>query len=267
ASGEFRAFGTEGNIDLTLDTTDSWGAIFAQLAAEGWQPDCIALWLPYTQLPEWLWSAPVPIIGLAADWNLLWQHYQAVLPRCDLVLTDVAGVETMQRAGLSHVRPANLFGLERAYLEEVVSEEPRDIDIVFVGNPNPAAQRERMPWLARVARLSERWNVHIAAGVFGEDYRKLLRRSKIAFNRSIRSECNKRSFEAPACGALLFQESENREIRDWLDEGSEFVAYKSDNLEALLEHYLTHENERREIATAGQKRVQNYSFDTIWSKT
>src|SRR5205807_214149 len=41
--------------------------------------------------------------------------------------------------------------------------------------------------------------------VFGDEYRKLLSRARIVFNRSIRGECNKRVFEAAATGALLFQ--------------------------------------------------------------
>jgi GT2 family glycosyltransferase/Flp pilus assembly protein TadD len=262
--GNCVSFGSSGT-DIPLGSISSWEALINSLPAE-WQPDFLALWLPYTQIPEWLWSAPVPIIGLAADWNLLWHDYRRILPHCDLILTDAPGVEVMHRAGLSHVRPANLFGLERAFLEEPSADENRDIDILFVGNLHPPVQGDRLPWLARLAKLSERWNVHIATGVFGEEYRRLLRRSKIAFNRSIRGECNKRAFEASACGALLFQESENREIRNWLEEGAEFVAYTTVNLESLLERYLT-SDQRQAIAAAARKRVQDYGFSAIWSRT
>jgi len=258
-------FGDDGS-DLPLSNIDSWEALVNGLPPD-WRPDFIALWLAYTQIPDWLWSAPVPIIGLAADWNLLWHQYREWLPSCDLVLTDTAGVETMHRAGFTHARPGNLFGLERGFLEEPVTEENRDIDILFVGNLHPPVQGDRLPWLARIARLEERWNVHIATNVFGDEYRQLLRRSKIVFNRSIRGECNKRSFEAPACGALLFQESENREIRDWLEERSEFIAYTGDDLVTLLEYYLTHDDVRHAIATAGRRRVQMYGFSAIWSQT
>ena len=59
----------------------------------------------------------------------------------------------MRRAGLSHVLPANLYGLGRSYLElATVEEGPRDIDILFVGNLSPAVQRERLAWLGRIGR-------------------------------------------------------------------------------------------------------------------
>jgi hypothetical protein len=37
----------------------------------------------------------------------------------------------------------------------------RDIDVLFIGNLHPAVQRERLPWLVRLARLARRWNVQI----------------------------------------------------------------------------------------------------------
>ena len=42
----------------------------------------------------------------------------------------------------------------------------------------------------------------VTTGVFGREYRDLLRRAKLVFNGSARGECNLRSLEAPACGAV-----------------------------------------------------------------
>ena len=50
--------------------------------------------------PAALWSVPLPLIGWAADWGLLWHGYQQLLPLCDLVLTDAPGVEMLGRAGI-----------------------------------------------------------------------------------------------------------------------------------------------------------------------
>src|SRR5262249_61545530 len=105
------------------------------------------------------------------DWTLLWHHYRRALPRCDLVLTDAPGVQALARDGLSHARPANLYGLGRTLLEESAEAPARDIDVLFVGNLHPAVQRERLPWLARLACLADRWRVRITAGVIGADYR------------------------------------------------------------------------------------------------
>jgi GT2 family glycosyltransferase/tetratricopeptide (TPR) repeat protein len=259
---------------------DTWPAALERLPGR-WQPDFIALYLPYTTVPECLWSAPVPLIGLAADWNLLWHGYRQMLQACDLVLTDIAGVEALAREGIAHARAVNLFGCERAYFETSGTDTERDIDILFVGNLHPAVQRERLPWIGRLARLSDHRRVAIHTGVFGDAYRELLARARIVFNRSIRGECNRRAFEAAAAGALLFQEAGNLETPFFFrkqadkEEGRqkageerqpECVYYTEGNLEELLEHYLDHEDERAAIAEAARRRVAQFSFEEQWQR-
>src|SRR5262249_40944606 len=147
----------------------------------------LALWLPYGAVPEALWAAAVPVVGLAADWNLLWHAYRHLLPRCDWVLADEPGTRALRRAGLDQLSRANLFGLTPRWLDEPLpADGERDIDVLFVGNLHPAVQRERLRWLGRVARLAGRYRVEVRAGVFGAEYRALMRRAKVAFNRSAR---------------------------------------------------------------------------------
>ena len=105
-----------------------------------------------------------------------------------------------------------MYGLGPSFLKVPIADRPRDIDVLFVGNLNPAIHHRRLHWLGRLAQLSRRWNIVIRTGVFGDDYRNLLSRSKIVFNHSIRGECNERRFEAVATGALLLQEHGNTEV-------------------------------------------------------
>jgi hypothetical protein len=172
-AGACLAFGAEEGLDLRVGPQDTWEQVCARLPA-GWQPGVVALWLPYTHVPAALWSAPVPLVGLATDYNLLWHGYRRCLPWCDLVLTDAPGVEALARDGVADARPANLFGCDRLFLEGPAPEGERDIDVLFVGNLNAAVQRERLPWLAR---LAGRWHVVIRTGVHGPDYRALLPRA------------------------------------------------------------------------------------------
>src|SRR5438128_1705207 len=58
-----------------------------------------------------------------------------------------------------HVEVANLFGLPRAMTEAHWPSGERDIDCLFVGNFHPAIQRDRLPFLARLAGLGRRWKV------------------------------------------------------------------------------------------------------------
>lgn len=103
-------------MDLPLDVTDSWDTIGLRLPS-GWQTDFLVLYLPYTTLPAWVWSTPLPLIGLAPDWNLLWHHYRHLLPKLDLVRANTPGVEFMAKAGLTHAPPANLFGTDRSLVD------------------------------------------------------------------------------------------------------------------------------------------------------
>src|SRR5207253_5605946 len=61
--------------------------------------DFVVLDLHYTSIPAYLWQAPVPLVGLAQDWNLLWHGYRHFLKHVDLVLTDTAGVERLACEG------------------------------------------------------------------------------------------------------------------------------------------------------------------------
>jgi GT2 family glycosyltransferase/predicted Zn-dependent protease len=262
--GECLAFDLANGADLTIGPADTWEDVCRRFPA-GWQPDFLALGLHYTHIPACLWSAPVPVVGLAADWNLLFHWYRYSLMRqCELVLTDMPGVEVLARSGIHHARAANLFGLDRAFLDNPPPEGPRDLDILFCGNLHPSVQRQRLPWLGRLAALAGRYRVAIRTGVFGADYRALLARARIVFNLSIRGEANLRAFEAAAGGALLFQEGGNREVPDYFRDRQEAVFYGDDNLETLLAYYLDHEDQRRAIAEAARRRVRDYTFEALW---
>jgi glycosyltransferase involved in cell wall biosynthesis/tetratricopeptide (TPR) repeat protein len=264
-AGACLTFNPTGDADLRIAATDNWQTIAVRFPA-GWQPDFVVLNLGYTCVPACLWSAPVPLFGLAPDWNLLWHAYRHRLRQCDLVLTDTLGVETLRREGICHTLAANHFGCDRSYVEEAWLKVPRDLDVLFVGNFNPAVQRQRLPWLARLARLSRRRKVLLTTGVFGADYRLLLARARIVFNHGIRGECNQRAFEAAAAGALLFQEEGNRETPAFFRDRQECVYYNADNLETLLDYYLEHENERRTIAEAARAAVGGFTYAKLWEQ-
>jgi GT2 family glycosyltransferase len=265
ARGDCLAFNLTHGADLSIAPTDSWGDVCRGLPV-GWQPDFIALWLPYTQVPACLWSAPVPLVCLAADWQILWHGYRRRLQALDLVLTDTLGVRALAKEGTGHARAANLYGCAPGFVEELWPEGPRDIDVLFVGNFHPAIQSERLAWLGRLAQLGKRWRIELHAGVFGADYRRMLARARIVFNRAVRGECNLRVAEALAAGALLFQEAENREVPALLTDRHEYVAYADENFEEVLHHYLEHEDERAALAAAARRCLHDFTFEALWQQ-
>src|SRR5262245_16736215 len=254
------------DCDIALRPEETWTDLLLRLPS-GWVPDLIVLDLNYSTVPACLWEASLPLVALAPDWQLHWHFLRLALPLCSLVLTDSPGVEVMRREGIHHARQARFFGLQGIFAEPAPEGlPPRDIDILFVGNMQRSVQRERLSWLARVARLAPKWRVKILQGVHGEAYRDLLRRSRIVFNRSVRGEWNLRVCEAGAQGALLFQEAGNHEMRGEWTHGVDCIYYDEKNLESLLEHYLSHEGERAAIAQAGKQKALAYTLESDWHR-
>jgi glycosyltransferase involved in cell wall biosynthesis/predicted Zn-dependent protease/predicted O-methyltransferase YrrM len=236
----------------------------AACAGLGGEPEALVVWPGYTSVPAWVWSAPVPVAAAAHDPNLLWHSFRHNLPLADVVLTDAPSAQRLRRAGLQHVRAANLFGIDRHFAAALDDPEgERDIDLVFVGNVNPAVQGARLPWLARVAALADKYRVAVAAGVFGAEYRSLLRRAKLAFNRSIRGECNLRALEAASSGAVLLQEADNEEVKEYLEPGAEYAPYGEDDFEGVVGRLLADEPRRRAIAGAARERARWYTFEAL----
>ncbi len=263
ASGDCVTFDFDG--PLALRECNSWESFSARYPV-GWEPDFLVLSLQYSCLPDWLLHSGLPVVGLAADWNLQWHHYRSLASFCDHILTDPRGTECFRRENINHVSDACLFGCIPSWARDRGYQSNRDIDVLFVGNMHPFVQADRLPWLFRIGQLSNKFNVRICSGVFGDDYRRLLERSRIVFNRSIRDECNMRVFETLATGGLLFQEESNAEVMRFLTPGKEYVCYNEANVEERIEFYLQHESSRFEIAELGRARIRDFTYERFWAQ-
>lgn len=257
-------FGPAAPADLPLAADDNWDAILAHCPTD-WRPEFLVVQMEERVVPPWLWSAPVPLIALAPGWQRQWHAYRRLLGACELILTDPAGVDACTRAGLSQARAALLCGCRPEFWDG--TDGPRDIDLLFCDDLHPTVHRLRLPWLARLAPLSKRWNVVIRTGVPDAEYRDLFRRARIVFNHSNAGAANGRAFEAVAAGALLFQEATHRQLPEILTDRLECIYYGTENLDALLEHYLEHEEERAALARAAQEKVRHLQVADLWDRT
>src|SRR5579884_276945 len=254
------AFGN-GYQQVTHEPGMAWADLLARCPA-GWKPDVYIHWsLEYNAVPDGIEHADCLTVGVVGDWNLGGQALHAIGGAFDALFADRNGCELLRRAGFSNVHYAPLWAFNPSQHRRLPGVE-RDIDVLMIGNFNHAVQRERARWLARAARLSRKHRVVLTSGIFGEEYVRAMNRAKIVFNRSIRGEINMRAYEAPACGALLFYEAENAEIRALFTDREHCVLYDTSNLEALLDYYLAPENaaERERIAEAGWRRVQDHTY-------
>jgi tetratricopeptide (TPR) repeat protein len=261
-AGECLTFDHGGETNVRIGLSDSWEEMTQRFRAS-WQPDFIVLYLPLGKVPQAIWSAPVPIIGLALDWDLQFHRWRMWLKRCDLVLTDAAGVEVLGRAGVAHLQAASLTRCGRSRLEQNPAEAARDIDILYLGSL-PGGVKEVPPLLARLSALGKRWKVMLQPGK-GETHEGLQQRARIVVYRSRHGECGRGLLEAAAAGALVFVEAGNRDPAAVFRDREECVFYTTDNLESLLEYYLERDEERQRIAEAGRQAALANSFEKWWA--
>src|SRR6266540_4048232 len=140
----------------------------------GGPPDVLIVWAPgYQALPTGIEDAPFPVVACYSDWPLVMPDQSGMLDTYDYLFTDRGGVRTLQQMGVDNVEYWPMYGHD-PLLNRVIPGIEKVWDIGLIGNLSPFVQRERVPWLARVARLSEKYRVRIAGGVFNEDYTRLL---------------------------------------------------------------------------------------------
>jgi len=100
---------------------------------------------------------------------------------------------------------------------------------------------------------------------WGLDMYRVLGEARIAVNRHIDVAAdnanNMRLYEATGVGSLLLTDAK-RNLDELFDVGREVAVYRDEHeLGEAVEHYLGHEDERAEIAAAGQRRtLQDHTF-------
>lgn len=255
---EIRTIGNYGTAFYRYNPLEDSAPRLIERIAKEWPPDLMMIWMPEAHPPPLeIERAPVKTLALISDWNVYYPVLHVNLARYDVVLCDTGGTEAF-RDGL--IRPKHLFPLY-SHITPVHKPWPvaKDIDVVFVGNLDPASHTARARYLERLANLSDRYRVVIATEAYREDYAKLLCRARIVFNHSIRGEVNLRVFETLACGSLAFLEEGNREVRSWLKPDEEIVLYNDENFEAKIAHYLDHSAEAAAVAARGHARAAEFA--------
>src|SRR5262249_48984220 len=137
---------------------------------------------------------------------------------------------------------------------------PRLYDVTFLGNLNPHIQRKRLPAVHRIMQLrAEGVNVHVGAGVYFEDYNRILAQSKIVYHRGITDPVNRAACErVPGASRAVMQQPQAPDdpTTHFFRAREEVVyCYGEDDAVALIRHYLAHDDERQRIAEAGRRLV------------
>jgi len=166
------------------------------------------------------------------------------------------------------------FGYQPAvhFQEEPRTQAEKDrfcSDVVFAGG----CDKDRVPYFELLLRAIPGLKLHLYGGYWerypvlrpyhrgfaiGRDFRLALHGSKIALNlvrRANRDGHTMRTFEVTACGAFMLAERTPEHL-DLYKDGLEAGYFDSpDELVDKVRYYLAHEQERKNIAEAGRRRV------------
>lgn len=214
------------------------------------------------------------------------QQYLECIPLYDYIITNKSYIlEDMKKLGAKDIRFVNnsyesTFHFPRTLTEEDYKQIGGDIG--FVG----AWEKERCESILYLAKHGlhvrvwggGKWKKYKGMspnliiedkGLYSENYSKSFQAFKISlcFLRKMNYDLQTtRTVEIPACGGFMMAER-TTEHQAMFEEGKEAAFFSSN--EELLEkckYYLTHEEERKQIAAAGLKRCQTSGYsneDTI----
>jgi tetratricopeptide (TPR) repeat protein len=232
----------------------------------GWVPDVVVFVLPeWYAIPRGIENSPWPTVALLADWFSFPHLLPEYLAKFDFIYTDKFTVKLLNHLGVHNVEFMPFVGYD-SNLFTRLPDLPLTYDVTFTGNFNMNVQAERFGWLQRLCKIDPKYHVKLYYSLWGQPYVKLLNQSRIVFNHSISGAMNMRAFEATACGALLFMEEENMEVRDFLEPDKDVVLYNNHNFEEKLYFYLQNEPLRAKIAENGTVKIQNYSRQNLMRK-
>lgn len=127
---------------------------------------------------------------------------------------------------------------------------PKEYDCIFIGNLRVSSQRKH---------LCDKFGIR-HMNVYGDDYFRTMKKSKICFNNSITNDINAKYFEIMGSGSFMLT-NYNQEIIDFMDESVredlKSCMYKTEEeIGEKIAYYLEHEDEREAIA----KRL----YDHVW---
>jgi hypothetical protein len=218
------------------------------------QPDCI-IYLPSDGEMDMKQFAALPFLKilLLADDDWRRDYGKQLAPYADVVLANAA--DSADVYGKKFI-PFQ-WGIRKSLYSGF--DEPRTINVSFFGL-NYGTRAQIMGCLAHAGIPPTVYGRGWPHEIRGVDIPLCIAQSRISLNTSMSSKGNRRQikgrvFEIPAGGALMLTENAP-ELERYYEPGVECVVWETpDELVSKVLYYLTHEDERQQIANAGKART------------
>ncbi len=213
--------------------------------------------LAWNSIPESVLNARVRLIGICQDALLLWHLYRLRVHDLDAVICHPNYESLFRLAGVSQVITSFLAGPKNR-IEPVDPAQKRSIDILVIGNLNPAIHTDRTRFLLPLTRLRPRWNVRIVSGLPDEASQSLLADTRIVIRISEPAAADSLLSDSTANGALVLQNAEGYSLPDDLQGRFAAIPFTVETLPTLLETYLNDEESRQEFVRRCQQDIFTY---------
>jgi len=252
------AFGTGYATHCDFDNMradESVLTLFEVARSRGETPEAFAHLVDTPAFPRDLHLSTVPTVALDIDsfgwtssrirWSMLFDYVFLWHPS---LVPEYKAAGHPKVFALPHAADASLFEPKNSHLAD------RSLDLGWVGAFNYAHYNKRR---RIIEGLASRFNMNEFARRYSkEETAEIYMQSKIVVNVSredFPQEANMRCYEAMAAGALLITGTPT-ELTEWgFREGEHFVSWHNeDDIQDLVDHYLSREKIRAEIARAGR---------------
>lgn len=247
------------------------------------KPDILFLSRGETITPETLWKirkkTQTLIVNVFTDNPLYIGKFETIEPCHYFFVKDTYVRDTLRKAGLNNVRylpQCTNADVYRPYLLDEKEKELFGAEVSLVGSRY--AYRRKMVkelegynlslWGRGWSGISDQQFRHVVRGgdIRGPRKARVFSGSVISLNlhhplNDIRGT-NSRTFDIAACRG--FQLSDDKEdLRDLLKVNEEIVCFKTvDELKKLIDYYLSHPDERLQLAEAAHQRVlKDHTYD------
>ena len=253
----FITFGPSSDVDIKItNSICSCKEILDQLP-EGWYPDILLISWP----EQWLFNFDIMEIDcLTVAFVVDWVHYyyavNAVSQAFDVFIAWGEKIgNILKKMGCKNV-------YYQIYSHEVtdffdIPLQDKKYDVTFLGCTSNRLWPNRVSCLERMALLGNKYNINIKSGIWGDEYKKILKQSKIVFNNTLSETMNSRVFEVLSSGSFLLT-NKNEEIVNFFEDNVHMGLYTNDNLESKIDYYLKNDLERESIAQKGFDHLRQF---------
>lgn len=187
-------------------------------------------------------------------------------PRYAMVLAQsLPDCELLQKAlAPTRVVPCP-YGFDPNLFDPGLPERERPVDVgCYFSMKNDPGRHDLVRRAEAICR-SRGWTFRFRTGVYGHEYARLIRETKVCLHQSLFSEIPYRLYEVACLGGVLVTDPLKWGAATLFEEGKEYLTYRADfaDLEEVIAGLLANRDRWQAMSRAGRARAARYTWPSI----